>query len=84
MLLKTAKMENKGNKNNIDYLIDMMQEKGILWLVEGIIPKLPDIAPQIVVNEKENFRKRLQNFKPSKISSEDGTNTRHEPNILDK
>ena len=84
MLLKIAKMKNKGNKDNIDYLISLIQEKGLLKIVESIIPKLPDVVPQIVASERKNFQNRLQNFIPSEINSENNTNDGHETNSFEK
>ena len=69
MLLKTAKIKNKGNKENIELLSSMMGEKGVWKIIEDVIPKLPDIEQKDTFKAREKFQKKLQNFTPIKTEA---------------
>ena len=69
MLLKTAKIKNKGNKENIEFLSSMMEEKGVWKIIEDVIPKLPNIEQKDTFKAREKFQKKLQNFTPIKTEA---------------
>lgn len=72
-LLKIVGIKNSGNKNNIDLLCSMLEEKGLVRILEDILPKIPDIEPRTTNVKANSFQKELQNFIPNKVTKKERT-----------
>lgn len=67
ILLRTANIENMGNKKNIEFLCSLLQEKGVIDMLADILPEIPETESK--TRSKMDFQKELQDFMPTPIST---------------